>query len=172
MRSWTCTTGLASGGRGPGGEPAHAGRVSGGACHRQEAGSFSHLRTLGLLDGDAGRERDSVRARLVWSALLGAGAWFVGGPWLVGIAVVALVMDALVPMGRRTLVLGGAALVAASPVVYLLVNSGDRHRDAGLVTGAPAAHLLAMSGLLLVVMAHLPHRAMRTGTPAGASDRP
>ena len=96
-----------------------------------------------------------------------------GGPWLVGIAVVALVMDALVPMGRRTLVLGGAALVAASPVVYLLVNSGDLATvTPELVTGAPAAHLLAMSGLLLVVMAHLPHRATRTGTPAGASDRP
>jgi hypothetical protein len=139
----------------------------------RKPGPFSAPPDPGAVDGDAGRGRDSVRARLVWSALLGAGAWFVGGPWLLGIAVVALVMDALVPMGRRTLVLGGAALVAASPVVYLLVNSGDLATvTPELVTGAPAAHLLAMSGLLLVVMAHLPHQATRTGTPAGASDRP
>jgi len=120
------------------------------------------------VDGEARQERDAVRARLVWSALLGAGAWFVGGPWLLGIAVVALVMDALVPVGRRTLVLGGATLVAAAPVVYLLVNRGSLATvTPELVTGAPAAHVLALSGLLLVVMAHLPHRAVRTGTPAG-----
>jgi hypothetical protein len=80
---------------------------------------------------------------------------------------VVLAVDALVPLGRRTLVLAGAALVAGAPVVYLLVNRGDLATvTPDLVTGAVPAHLLAMSGLLLVVMAHLPDREMRAGTPA------
>ena len=123
--------------------------------------------------GEARQERDQVRARLLWSALLGAGAWFVGGPWLLGIAVVVLAVDALVPLGRRALVLTGATLVASAPVAYLLVNRGDLATvTPELVTGTPAAHLLALSGLLLVVMAHMPHRAVRARTPAEQSVRP
>lgn len=104
---------------------------------------------------------------MLWSASFCAGAWFVGGPWLLGVAVVVLAVDALVPLGRRTLVIGGAALVACAPMAYLLVNRGDLATvTPDLVTGAVPAHLLAMSGLLLVVLAHLPHREMRAVTPA------
>jgi arabinofuranan 3-O-arabinosyltransferase len=117
--------------------------------------------------GEARPHREAIRARMLWSALFCAGAWFVGGPWLLGVAVVVLTVDALVPLGRRTLVLTGAALVGAAPVAYLLVNRGDLATvTPDLVTGAVPAHLLAMSGLLLVVMAHLPDREMRAGTPA------
>jgi hypothetical protein len=117
--------------------------------------------------GEARPQREPIRARMLWSASFCAGAWFVGGPWLLGIAVVVLAVDALVPLGRRTLVLAGAALVAGAPVVYLLVNRGDLATvTPDLVTGALPAHLLAMSGLLLVVMANLPDREMRAGTPA------
>ncbi|HEU0213225.1 MAG TPA: alpha-(1-_3)-arabinofuranosyltransferase family protein [Jiangellaceae bacterium] len=121
----------------------------------------------------AQRERGSVRQRVRWSVLLGAGAWFGGGPWLLGVAATALAVDVLIPMGRRTLVLAGAALVAAAPVAYLLANRGKLVTvTPDLVTGAPLAHLLALSGLLLVVMAHLPHRAARTVTSTGTSGRP